>query len=105
MCCASSDDNFADIAGMPSFEEVQVIVESEFNVTESFVEHGVPTFDVNYREDSKEAFLRLIKRLDQMKLIPILREKEEKVVLQIRAKPPIKPNRNIINIALFFATL
>ena len=105
MCCASSDDNFADIIGMPSFEEIQVIVESEFDVTESFVEHGVPTFDLNYREDSKEAFLRLVKRFDHMKLIPLLREKQGKVVLQIRAKPPIKPNRNIINIALFFVTL
>ncbi len=105
MCCASFDDNFADNKEVPSFEEIQVIVESEFNVVESFVEHGIPTFYVNYQEDSKEAFLKLIKRLDHMKLIPILRQKEEKVVLQIRAKPQIKPNRNIINIALFFATL
>jgi Zn-dependent protease len=105
MCCASSDDYLANITGVSSFEEVQGMVESEFDVTESFVEHGVPTFHVNYREDSKEAFLRLMKRLDALELIPLLRPKEEKVVLQIRAKPPIKPSRNIINIALFFATL
>ena len=105
MCCASSDDYIVDTTVVPTFEEVQGMVESEFDVTESFVEHGVPTFHVNYREDSKEAFLRLMKRLDSLKLIPLLRPKEEKVVLQIRAKPPIKPNRNIINIALFFATL
>ncbi len=63
MCCASSDDYVADTTKVPSFEEVQGMVESEFDVTESFVEHGVPTFHVNYREDSKEAFLRLMKRL------------------------------------------
>jgi Zn-dependent protease len=105
MCCASSDDYFADTTEVPTFEEVQGMVESEFDVTESFVEHGVPTFHVNYREDSKKAFLKLMKRLDSLELIPLLRSKEDKVVLQIRAKPPIKPNRNIINIALFFSTL
>jgi hypothetical protein len=105
MCCASSDDYIVDATGVPSFEEVQTVVESEFDVTESFVEHGIPTFHVNYRGDSKEAFLRLVKRLASLGLIPLLRWQEEKVVLQIRAKPPIKPNRNIINIALFFATL
>jgi membrane-associated protease RseP (regulator of RpoE activity) len=105
MCCASSDEYFTDITEVPTFEEVQGMVESEFDVTESFVEHGVPTFYINYQESSKKAFLRLMKNLDSLKLIPLLRQKEEKIVLQIRAKPPIKPNRNIINLALFFATL
>jgi len=105
MCCASSDDYFADTTKVPTFEEIQVMVASEFDVTESFVEHGIPTFIVNYREDSKEPFLRLLKRLDSLELIPLLRLQDEKVVLQIRSKPPINPNRNIINIALFLATL
>ena len=105
MCCASSDDYSIDPVGLPPFEEVQVMVESEFDVEESFVEHGVPTFYVRYREDSKEAFLRLMKRLDSLELLPFLRQKDEKVVLRIMAKPPTKPNRNIVNIALFCATL
>jgi hypothetical protein len=105
MCCASSDDYFIDPVGVPPFEQVQVMVESEFDVEESFVDHTIPTFHVRYREDSKEAFLRLMKRLESLELIPLLRQKEEKVVLQVLQKPPTKPNRNIINIALFFATL
>lgn len=107
MCCASSDDNLADPAdvGAPTFEEIQFMVESEFDTTESFVEHGIPTFHVNYHQDSKEAFLRLMKRLEHLELIPVLRRKEEKVVLQVMEKPPIKPSRAIINVALFFATL
>jgi hypothetical protein len=105
MCCASSDDYVVDPVGVPPFEQVQVIVESEFDVEESFVDHNVPTFHVRYREDSKEAFPRLMKRLESLELIPILRQKEEKVVLQIIAKPPTKPSQNIVNIALFFATL
>jgi membrane-associated protease RseP (regulator of RpoE activity) len=105
MCCASSDDYFTNPRELPSFEEVQNMVNSEFNVQEGFVEHGIPTFYVNYRDDSKEAFLRLINRLDSIELIPLLRQKDEKVVLRIVAKPPVKPNRNIINVGLFVATL
>jgi hypothetical protein len=105
MCCASSDDYVADPVGVPSFEQVQAMVDAEFDVEESFVDHNVPTFYVRYREASKEAFLRLIQRLESLELIAILRKKEEKVVLQVLPKPPVKPNRNIINIALFFATL
>ncbi len=105
MCCASSDDYVADPVEVPSFEEVQGMVESEFDVEEGFVDHTVPTFYVRYREDSKEAFLRIMKRLDALELLPLLRPKDEKVVLKVLAKPSIKPNRNIINIALFFATL
>jgi len=105
MCCASSDDYSVDPVGLPPFEEVQGMVESEFDVEEGFVDHNVPTFYVRCREDSKEAFLRLMKRLDALELLPLLRPKDEKVVLKVLAKPSIKPNRNIINIALFFATL
>ncbi len=105
MCCASSDDYSVDPVGLPHFEEVQGMVESEFDVEEGFVDHNVPTFYVRYREDSKEAFLRLMKRLDALELLPLLRPKDEKVVLRILPKPPTKPNRNIVNIALFLATL
>jgi len=105
MCCASSDDYFADPVGAPPFEQVQVMVEAEFDVEESFVDHDIPTFHIRYRDDSKEAFLRLMQRLESLELLPLLRHKEEKVVLQVLQKPPTKPNRNIVNIALFFATL
>jgi hypothetical protein len=105
MCCASSDDYLADPVGVPPFEQVQVMVEAEFDVEEGFVDHDVPTFHVKYREDSKEAFLRLMQNLEPLELIPLLRQKEGKVVLRVLAKPPTKPNRNIINVALFFATL
>ena len=105
MCCASSDDYLAEPVAVPTFEEIQVMVSADFDVTESFVEHGVPTFYVNYREDSKQAFLRLMNRLEFLNLLPLLRRRQENVVLQIVAKPPIKPSRKIINVILFFATL
>lgn len=103
--CASSDEYFADSVNPHPFEEIQGMVEAEFDVEEAFVEHAVPTFYVKLREDSKKAFLRLVKRLDSLELIPLLRKKEKTNILQILSKPPIQPSRKIINIALFFATL
>jgi hypothetical protein len=105
MCGASSDEYFADPIDLPPFEKVQVMVKAEFDVEEGFVEHGVPTFYLRLREDSKEAFLRLIQSLESLELLPILRRKGEKNVLQVLTKPPTQPSRNMVNIALFFATL
>ena len=106
MCGASSNDYFAEPFDMISqFEQIRVMVESEFDVEDGFVEHGVPTFHVRLRESPKEAFLRLTQRMESLRLIPVLRRIEEKVVLRAISKPSTKPSRNTINIALFFATL
>ena len=106
MCGASSNDYFAEPFDMiAQFEQIRGMVGSEYDVEDGFVEHGVPTFYVKLREDSKEAFLRLTQRMESLRLIPVLRRMEEKVVLRAIPKPSTKPSRNIINIGLFFATL
>ena len=105
MCCASGADSFADPEDLPTFEQVQLMVNSEFDVKESLVDHDIPTFFIRYNENSKEAFLRLVQKLDPLNLIPLLRKNDETVVLRVMTKPPVKPSRNIINVILFFATL
>jgi len=106
MCGASSSDSFAEPLDMfAQFEQIRVMVESEFDVEDGFVDHGVPTFYVRMRDDSKEAFLRVTQRMESLGFIPVLRRREEKVVLRAVQKPSAKPSRNIINIGLFFATL
>jgi hypothetical protein len=105
MCCASSDDYLTDPAETLPFEQIQAMVDAQFDVEEGFVDHDIPTFYVRYGENSKEAFLRLMQQLESLNLIPILRQYDEKVVLRVVPKPPTKPNKNIINIVLFFATL
>jgi len=87
------------------FEQLRRMVESEFEVEEGLIEFNMPTFHVRLHADSKQAFLRLFKRLDLMGLIPTLRRREDKNVLQIFPKPPIKPSRNTTNLALFLATV
>ena len=106
MSDVSSNDYFAEPSdAFAQFEQLRVMVASEFDVEEGFIEHGVPTFYVRLREDSKEAFLRLTKHAESLGFVPLLRRREEKVVLRAIPKPSTKPSRNIINIGLFFATL
>jgi len=105
MCCASSADEFSDPVNLPTFEDIQNMVNSEFDVEESFVEHGIPTFYIRHNQKTKKTFLKLVNRLNSIKLIPILRERHGKVILRIIAKPHVNPSRPIINVALFFATL
>ena len=93
MCCASADDFYADTADLPTYEQIQNIINSEFNVTENFIDHDIPTFYIRYKEGSKEAFLRLVQKLEHLELVPLLRKNEEKVVLRVVAKPPVKPSR------------
>jgi len=105
MCCAFSDNNFTDSVKLPTFEEVQNMVNPEFDVEDGFIEHGIPTFYIKYNQESKQAFLRLVNRLDSLKLIPILRKNHGKIILRIVAKPHVNPSRPIINVVLFFVTL
>ena len=106
MSDASSNASFAEPhAETVPFEQLRSIVESEFQVEESFMEYGIPTFHIKRQEDPKRAFLRLADRLDPLGFVPVLRRKEEKVVLRAMRKQPTKPSRRIINVALFFATL
>jgi membrane-associated protease RseP (regulator of RpoE activity) len=105
MCCASTDDYINDHADLPTFEQIQVMVDSEFDVEEGFVDHDIPTFYIQYKEDSKKAFLRLVQQLEPLEVIPFLRKENKTFVLRVVTKPPVKPTRNIINVVLFFATL
>jgi len=100
---SSTDSSFEPF--FAQFEQVRIIVEQEFDVEDSFIEYETPTFYVKLRQDSKEAFLRLIKRLDPIGFAPILRKRGEKIVLQVMRKPPVKPSRPMINVVLFLATI
>jgi len=81
------------------------LVASEFQVIDHFMEHGILTFHVQLGENSKEAFLRLVKKLEPLGLAPLLRKTEKQNVLRIIKKPPIKKSNILVNLGLFFATL
>jgi len=88
-----------------SFEQVHALVADEFSIEEGFLDHGVPTFYVKLTSESKNTFLRLMKRLDAIGFIPFLREEKGKFVLRITSKPPVKPSRISTNLLLFLATI
>jgi membrane-associated protease RseP (regulator of RpoE activity) len=93
------------LADVTRFEQLKGIVESEFTIEESFLQRGIPTFHVKLEQNSKEAFLRLFKRLDVLNHVPVLRRKENNFVLQIITKPAVKPDSYITNVGLFIATV
>ncbi|MGQ9459726.1 MAG: site-2 protease family protein [Candidatus Bathyarchaeaceae archaeon] len=106
MCSAPLNDYSAEPSDWGTkFEEIRILVESEFDVEEGFIDHGVPTFYVKLRENSKEAFLKLTRRMNPIGFIPILRRKDEKVVLRTIPTPPKRPSRKVTNVALFLATI
>jgi len=93
------------IQAAPSFEQVYTQIADNFSIEEGFLDHGIPTFYVKLMPESKNAFLRLMKRLDASSLVPVLREEEGKYILRIVSKPPVKPSRISINLLLFLATI
>jgi hypothetical protein len=93
------------LADVSKFEKFRGLVESVFEVEESFLHYGTPTFYVKYQQNLKGAFLRLLESLDKNGFVPILRKKGEKIVLQIVPKPAAKPSSSLINVMLFFATI
>jgi membrane-associated protease RseP (regulator of RpoE activity) len=87
------------------FERISALVSTEFQVEEALMEHNLPTYYLRQPQETKQAFLRLLKNLEAMNLTPMLHRQGERVVLKVVPKPPIKKSNVLINWALFFATI
>jgi len=87
------------------FEKVTATVSAEFQVEESLIEHAVPTYYLKQPQETKEQFLRVIKALEPMNLIAILRKMDGRLVLKVISKPAVKPSNVLVNWVLFFATI
>ena len=87
------------------FEKLTSIVSAEFQLEECLIEKMVPTYYLKQPQETKQAFLKLLKNLESMNLIAILRTKNERIVLKIVPKPPTKPSNIMVNWILFFATI
>src|SRR3990170_5585178 len=87
------------------FEKITQLVVTEFQVEESLMDQGVPTYYLKWPQETKQAFLRLLKKLEEMKLIAFLSKTEGRVVLRVAVKPPVKPSNPRIYWAFFFATV
>ncbi len=87
------------------FVRISQIVSSQFQTEEAALEQGIPTFYLRQPQETKQAFLRLLKELEETNLIALLRRVDHRVVLRVVPKPPVKPSNILVNWALFFATI
>jgi hypothetical protein len=87
------------------FERITTLVSTEFQIEEALLEHNIPTYYLKQPQETKHAFLRLLKKLEEMNFIAILRRHDARIVLKIISKPPTKPSNVLINWLLFFATI
>jgi len=87
------------------FEKLTTLVSAEFQIEEALIEHNVPTYYLEQPQETKQHFLRLLKNLETANSIALLRRKNERIVLKIVPKPPVKQSNILINWILFFATI
>jgi len=87
------------------FERITTLVSTEFQVEEALLEHNIPTYYLKQPQETKHAFLRLLRNLETMNFIAILRRRDGRIVLKIIPKPTIKRSNILVNWLLFFATI
>ncbi len=87
------------------FEKITQLVTAEFQIKESLLDQGTPTYYLVWPQETKKPFLRLLDKLKEMNLIAYLRKVEGQVILRITPKPPIKKSNPLINLAFLIATI
>lgn len=87
------------------FENISNIVAKEFQVEESLLLHGMPTYYLKQPQETKQPFLRVLKNLETVNLIALLRKIDGKLVLRVLPKPLVKRSNVTVNWILFFATI
>jgi membrane-associated protease RseP (regulator of RpoE activity) len=87
------------------FEKITTLVAAEFQIEESLMENGIPTYHLKQPQETKQPFLKLLKSLNSINLIAVLRRIDGRIVLRVIPKPPVKPSNVMINWILFFATI
>lgn len=98
----------ADESGYPmrvDFESIRSMVLEYFQVEDALIEFGVPTFYLKWPQETKEPFLKLLRRLEELNLVPFLRKEGGKVFIKVVQKPPSKPGNVKVNWLLFLATI
>jgi len=87
------------------FDNLTTVVSKEFQLEQSLMEEGIPTYYLKWPQETKQAFLRLLKNLEPSGFIAVLRKQEGRIVLRIAPKPLAKKSNILINWLLFLATI
>lgn len=94
-----------NITTQAEFEKLKETVSMHFQIEDALLEHSVPTFYLKQPQETKQSFLRLLKTLEPMGLMAVLRKIDGRIVLKILQKPPSKPSNVLVNWLLLFATI
>ena len=87
------------------FERISQMVSARFQVEESLLEHGIPSYYLKQPQETKRAFLDLLKSLESISMVALLRKIDGRVVLKVVPKPQVKPSNILVNWILLFATI
>jgi len=87
------------------FEKITHVVTEQFQIEESLMEHGLPTYYLKQPQETKLPFLKLLKNLESMNLIALLRRMDNRIVLKVVPKPPVRKSNILWNWVLLFATI
>ncbi|MEM3565535.1 MAG: site-2 protease family protein [Candidatus Bathyarchaeia archaeon] len=87
------------------FEKLKEIVCEHFQIEEALIEHNIPTFYLKQPQETKQAFLKLLKKLELMSLVAYLRRSNGRIALRIFTRQPSKPSNILVNWLLLFATV
>jgi len=88
-----------------TINELRGLIETEFTVDEAMEIFGNPSFTVRSRGSPKKHFELLVQKTKPYGILPFLRERQGKLVIQVLTKPKGKTYRIRTNIIFFFATL
>jgi hypothetical protein len=87
------------------FQKITELVATEFQIQEAFVNQGTSTYYLVWPQETKQAFLRLLMHLKEMKLIAFLRKEKDRIVLTVVPEAPVKPSNPRTNLILLLATV
>jgi Zn-dependent protease len=87
------------------FEKISLLVKEQFKVSESLLNEGTPTYYLVWPQETKQAFLRLLGKLDEQNLVAFLKKVDGKIVLTVALKPQTKASNTKINLAFLLATI
>jgi hypothetical protein len=87
------------------FEKLKEAVAAHFQIEEALIEHGVPTFYLKQPQETKKPFLKLLKTLEPLDLMAVLRKTNGRIALRILRKPPTQPSNVLVNWVLLLATI
>jgi Zn-dependent protease len=87
------------------FERITQTVTKEFQVEETLLIQNIPTYRLKQSQETKQAFLRLLKNLETINMIAFLRKTDEGIILRVIPKPQVKPSNVRINWILLLATI